>query len=257
MKAAQHRQNPSNTPVITLIVLIILFFISVIAYNFWKAATISEQLSSYPAENIPPEGWTYRTNNECGVQFAIPPKTPPYYQAANPDRIPSVTEDSMSGRFWDFPRGGVYPNLITMFPAGSEYKQATAMFAAEGEASGYISAAVVVSCIPNDQHLSTQQMWDSLKMKLAAYTPTTEEGMGPSSYKVSAETETKRWNYSTFDVTLEEVYENSGGKPYANRNNYTVFATPQYVYEVRIMHSSPDENVLSAAQEIFQYLKFD
>src|SRR3989344_71914 len=81
--------------------------------------TLSPSLvpSSQPL-NALPTGWSYKSD-ACGVRFPIPPKEVPYYQVPNPNRQPSVTSEEGSGRFWDFPRGGSYPNLLSKLLTGN------------------------------------------------------------------------------------------------------------------------------------------
>lgn len=206
-----------------------------------------------------PSGWSYKNNGECGVKFAIPPKVAPYYQAPDPNRPPSVTEDKGSGRFWDFPRGGVYPNLLSKLVTGNqEYKQATTMYATADEASGYVSSAVVVSCLPNTSNLDNLSMLNSLKAKLQAYNQDTgEKGMGASSYTIKSTNEVSRWSNKVNDLSVSEYYSNSGGEPFTNTVEYTIFTTPKFIYEVRVMGATNDSSVQDTAKQIFQNLSFE
>lgn len=206
-----------------------------------------------------PIGWSYKSNNECEVKFAIPPKEVPYYQPIDPNRLPSVTNDEGSGRYWDFPRGGVYPNMLTKFPNGYELqKQASAMYASIEEASGYVASAVAVSCIPNTESLNGQSMLNVLKTKLEKYNQDQNEaGMQPTKYTIQTSSIVDRWNHKVYDLTVLEYYQNSGGQPYTNSTSYSLFATPKYIYEVRVLGETNNAFVKETAIKIFDNLFFE
>lgn len=206
-----------------------------------------------------PSGWTHKSNSECAVMFGIPPKSDPYYKPYDPNRQPSVTDDAGSGRFWDFPRGCSYPNMLSKFPnCYEQHKQASTMYAAEDEASGYISSAVIVSCIPNTTNLNNQSALSSLKNYLQTYNQDTgEKGMEANTYTVSSSKETNRWGLPVLDLTVSEYFSNPGGQPVTNSVQYTMLATPDYIYEVKVFGASTDSFVKQTAQQIFNNLKFE
>lgn len=205
-----------------------------------------------------PSGWSYKDNGECEVKFAIPPKTEPYYIPYDPNRKPSVTDDAKSGRFWDFPRGAAYPNLLSKFPNGYEnHKQAIAGYATADEASGYVSSAVSVSCIPNGGNLNNQSMLNTLKSKLQEYNQETgEKGMQADSYMIQSIKETNRWGHVVLDLTVSEYFKNSGGQPFTDPVQYTIFTTPKYIYEIKIFGASENSFVKETANKIFDNLSF-
>jgi hypothetical protein len=205
-----------------------------------------------------PEGWLYKGNNECDVKFPIPPKKEPYYSTPDSNRPPSVTGDEGSGRFWDFPRGGVYPNILSkLISNNQEYKQATTMYATVDEASGYVSSAVVVSCIRNTGNLNNLSMLNSLKSKLQEYNnDKSEKGMQASTYTIKSSNEVSRWNSKVYDLTMAEYYSNPGGQPITNSIEYTMFTTPKYIYEVRVMGATDNSFVKETARKIFDNLQF-
>lgn len=204
-----------------------------------------------------PNDWIYKTFADCGVRFPIPPKKEPYYSTPNPNRPPSVTNDDGSGRFWDFPRG-VTSNLLSKFPNGYEnHKQANAWYATAEEASGYVSSAVSVSCLPNTSNFNNITALSSLKAKLQEYNQDTgEKGMGASTYTVKSSNEVSRWNQKVYDLTVAEYYANPGGQPYTNNVEYTVFTTPKFIYEVRILGATENSFVKETANKIFDNLQF-
>jgi len=213
--------------------------------------------TSQPTASLP-SGWTYKSD-ACNVRFPIPPKQAPYYQVANPNRQPSITSEEGSGRFWDFPRGGSYPNLLAKLLTGNaEYKQASAMYASVGEASGYISSAVVVSCIPNTVNSDNQGMLDTLKSKLLEFNQSTgEKGMEANKYTIQSIKEISKWSKKVLNLAVSEYFENSGGQPFTNSVEYTILATPQYLYEVRVFGGTTDSFVKETAQKIFDNLSFE
>jgi hypothetical protein len=185
-------------------------------------------------------------------------KKEPYYSTPDSNRPPSVTGDEGSGRFWDFPRGGVYPNILSkLISNNQEYKQATTMYATVDEASGYVSSAVVVSCIRNTGNLNNLSMLNSLKSKLQEYNnDKSEKGMQASTYTIKSSNEVSRWNSKVYDLTMAEYYSNPGGQPITNSIEYTMFTTPKYIYEVRVMGATDNSFVKETARKIFDNLQF-
>ncbi len=198
-----------------------------------------------PGTSVLPSGWNYKSNNECSVKFAIPPKEAPYLVA--------------DGRFWDFPRGAAYPNLLSkVFLSNQEYKQAIAMFASPDEASGYIAQAVAVSCIRNNGRFADNNaLISSLTTAIDEYNKSTgEKGMQASTYTIKTNTQTSRWSKQVVDLSVSEYFLNSGGEPYSNIVEYTMFVSPQYLYEVRVFGATTDGFVKDTANKIFDNLSF-
>lgn len=197
-----------------------------------------------------PSGWGYKDNGECGVKFAIPPKEIPYYYPVDPNRQPSVTNEQGSGRFWNFPRGGSYPNVLSkILLPNQEYKEATTMFASPEEASGYISQAVAVSCIPNNGRFANNSaLTTSLAAEIDKYNKSTgEKGMQASTYTIRSNTPKTRWNRNVMDlIATEDTTDVS----------YTMFVTPKYIYEVKVFGATSDSFVKDTAKKIFDYLVF-
>lgn len=208
------------------------------------ATPTSQQVSSLPT------GWNYKNNGECGVKFAIPPKETPYYYPVDANRQPSVTNEQGSGRFWDFPRGGSYPNLLSkILLPNQEYKQAITMFVSPEEASGYISQAVAVSCIPNNGRFANNNaLTSSLTTEIDKYNKSTgEKGMQASTYTIKSNTPKTRWGKSVVDlIVTEDTVDVS----------YTILVTPQYVYEVKVFGATSDASVRDTAKKIFDNLGF-
>ena len=205
-----------------------------------------------------PSGWSYKDNGECGVKFAIPPKTEPYYIPYDPNRQPSVTDDAGSGRFWDFPRGAFYPNILSKFPNGYEnHKQAIAWYANTGGGSGYVSSAVSVSCIPNRNNFNNQTMLSNLKTRLQEYNQETgEKGMQADSYTIQSSKETSRWGNAVLDLTVSEYFKNSGSQLFTNSVQYTMFTTPKFIYEIKVFGESENSFIKETATKIFNNLLF-
>lgn len=206
------------------------------------------------ATNSLPEGWKYTLSqqknnaNEC-VKIALPPMKPPYVYTLDENRAPSVTEDKGSGRFW-YLGGATYPNLLSKIGgADLAYTQNMAIFATEIEASGYISQAVAVTCMPNTASKDNSGLiWD-LDDAISQYNNSTrEKSMEPLKYTLKITTPTKRWGKDVIDYTVDADGQES---------KYTLFATPQYIYEIKIIGGSPDTFVKETAQKIFDNLNFN
>lgn len=221
--------------------------------------TISPTVIPTTQANSLPTGWSYKSD-ACGVKFAIPPKDAPYYYRAALNVVdPSVPNTAEAGRFWDFPRGASYPNLLSKLLKGNEeYKQAATMYAAEAEASGYISSAVVVSCVRNIDNVDNQGMLSLLNSGIQKYnSENNTERMEASKYTIQSTKETNRWNKKVVDIVVSEYFPNSGGQPITNSVEYAMFATPQYVYEVKIFGNTTNSFVKETAKKIFDNLIFE
>ena len=192
-----------------------------------------------------PTRWSYKSDT-CGVKFAIPPKEKPFYEGND-------------GRFWDFPRGAPYPNLLSKLLKGNEeYKQAATMYVAETEASGYISSAIVVSCVQNTNVVDNQGMLSLLNSGIQKYnSENNTERMDASKYTIQSTKEANRWNKKVIDIVVSEYFPNSGGQPITNSVEYTMLATPQYIYEVKIFGATTDSFVKEIAKKIFDNLIFE
>lgn len=214
--------------------------------------------STQPSATLP-VGWSYKSD-ACGVRFAIPPKDAPYYYRAVLNVVdPSVPSTAEAGRFWDFPRGGSYPHLLSKLIKGNEeYKQAATIYASETEASGYISSAVVVSCIRNTGAVDNQKMLGLLNSGIQKYNlENNTERMEASKYTIQSTKEISRWNKKVVDIIASEYFPNSGGQPLTNSVEYTMLATPQYIYEVKVFGATNTPFVKETAKKIFDNLIFD
>lgn len=215
-----------------------------------------------PTQSLP-SGWEYKLSqqqnnaNDC-VKFALPPMDEPYIYTLNENRQPSVTEDKGSGRFW-YLGGGAYPNLLSkILGKGQEYKQTMAIFATEMEGSGYMSQAVEVSCVGNLGKMDNTTLLSNLKTNIEDFNKSTgEKGMEANKYNIQTSKNVNRWGKSVVDLTVSEYFENSGGQPYTNSVNYTILATPQFLYEVRVFGASNDAFVKETSQKIFDNLLFN
>jgi len=196
-----------------------------------------------------PDDWSYQTNGECAVNFPIPPKIKPYFQPRDPNSQPSVTNEEGSGRFWDFPRGVVYPNLLSKVAQYESTKQAGTVYATVDEASGYVSQAVSVSCAPNSKFNNNADLISALSLAIDEYNKSDKEkGMQPNTYTITSQKSVNRWNKQVTDLVVAEGNQNS---------EYTLFITPQYIYEVRVFGATQDNFVQKTAQKIFDNLKFN
>ena len=124
------------------------------------------------------------------------------------------------------------------------------MYASTEEASGYISQAVIVSCIPNSgRYTDNSALNVSLSAELDKYNASTgEKGMQASTYKIKSKNSLMRWGKSVLDLV---VTENTADV------KYTIFVTPQYVYEIKVFGGTSDSFVKETAQKIFDGLSFE
>lgn len=214
-----------------------------------KSTTSSSQkedkvAATSPTTNTLPVDWTYQASTDCSVESPIPPKKEPYYES--------------NGLFWDFPRGVIYPNLLSKFPNGYEqHKQANTWYTTEEAASGQVLSAVSVSCIPNANNIDNQEMMIIFKAGLQKYNEKDNTvRMEASRYTIQSQQEVIRWSQKVIDLTMSEYYQNPGGQPYPNTVKYTLFTTPKFIYEVRILGTTENSFVKDTAKKIFDNLKF-
>jgi hypothetical protein len=185
----------------------------------------------------PPDGWEYKTS-ECAVEFPIPPK------------------EEGNGRFWDFPRGAVYPNMLTKID-GTPYKQAIAMYASEEEASGYIDSAVAVSCMINGDGFSNGDLSTWLEERLKEYNESeSEKGQEAQKYNLISKDLINKWGKEVWEFKVEEEFKNDGGDPFTLENTYYLFSTMDYIYELRMLGASEDDTVRETASKILNGLQF-
>lgn len=185
--------------------------------------------------------WSYKSSASCKVQFLLPPKT--------------VDSD---GRFWNFPRGSISTKMISTLADPTQKRQANAIYASQKDASGNIFSAVSVSCLPNDSSLTNPSIIIALNEGIDKYNlQNNSEGLGPTKYTIKSSKTLTRWNQQVIDLTVDEYYQNSGGQPFINTMQYTVFTTPELIYEVSTMGSTTSTSIKDTAKKIFENLKFD
>lgn len=197
-----------------------------------------------------PKDWNYKEYTDCSVVFLIPPKKDPYYDPQ---------DNQNQGRFWDFPRGSIWPNMLSKFSSEyGQYKQANAWYAAEEEASGQVASAVSVSCIENINKIDNQALIAELRKGLEKYNKNDVNTMEADEFTIKSSKEVTRWGKQVVDLTMSEYFQNSGGEPFTNTVEYTVFTTPKFIYEVRIFKSlAVNKNFINeTAQKIFENLIF-
>lgn len=195
--------------------------------------------------------WTYMYNGECDVYFNLPPKKPPYFQNSNEE----FDFYSVNGRYWKFPQGGIHPSLLSQ--KYQEYRQANAMFGADGEASGFVGSAVGVACIPNSDNLSTLQTLDWISTNLDLYNASeTKFEMLPDRYDIVSSKSIKLWDNDVLELVVSESKNSPGDEPRTSIGTYYVFATQDYIYQVTRINSIDDALVVTVNDKIFTELRF-
>lgn len=197
-----------------------------------------------------PANWVYKADQECNTQFPIPPREKPYI-------------DEQSSMFWDFPRGAIYPIMLSKIiqddniQNNPSFSQSNTMYASEMAASGYIPAAVSVSCVKNTTNLNNQSMLKLLEENLQKYnSQNNSERMEAGSYTISSSKTIDKWGQSVVDLKISEYYQNSGGEPYTKQTESIIFATPTYLYEIKVFGMTEEAFVIDTANQIFDNLKF-
>lgn len=275
------KSRPSLLTVILITVLVSAISFGLLGYFFGKFSALKDEQiipqlndldaidttetmsSEFPEDSqevaILPDGWSYKSNGQCGVELAIPPKAEPYYYPENPNTVPTSVTDER-GSFWDFPRGYVYPNMLSKFNnLGAEWKDATAMFAHEsGAGGGYIAQAVVVSCIPNNGQInSNEQLLAALNSGLRNFNDSTDSaGMEADNYSIMSSNQTLRWGKEVIDLVISGDYFVNYAEPFAVEENYTMLFTPDFIYEIVVVGDTDNDFVKETGMEIFNNIRF-
>lgn len=256
-------QNPINQPLPIPATLKVNYFVifgailicSVLSafggYYFGKQPTSALPINQLKYYYFNLSGWSYKSD-ACGVRFPIPPKEKPYYQEG-------------SGESWNFfSPSSSYPVLLSKLLANNReyiegtHKQAETVYGAEGKASGYIgettvSEAVAVSCFNNFGKVDNQGMLSLLSSSVEEYNQQDHldllsriTGSEVPKYIVESTKEVERWGRKVVDVVV-------------NGDKYTMFASPQYIYEIKIFSATADIDnfVKETAQKIFDNLLFE
>lgn len=197
-----------------------------------------------------PSGWRYLDTGRCGVKLPLPPKSSPYYSARASDYIDTSETETGSGRFWNFSNELWYPNIISKLPNFSgetAEMQAAAQFFNPEVFSEFISQVVLVSCMKNDEQIvDNKELMFKLTEGISEYNGITDyKGAQASTYVIKENIPNKRWGKDVVDLIVTEDNDDA---------NYTVFVTPEYIYEVRIMGATEDRFVKETAAKIFENL---
>ncbi len=192
--------------------------------------------SPQPSTATLPSGWKYTTADSCDVSFAIPPKQKPYLGATD-------------SRFWDFPRGATYPNMLAKVVSYESIKQAVTMYGSTEEASGYIAQSVSVSCSANNgQFANNTDLVSKLTTAINKHNQSTaEKGMEANTYTITTQKISERWSQQVIDLTVQED---------SRLAQYTIFVTPKYIYEVKLFGDSDDSFIKQTGKQIFDLLQF-
>lgn len=242
-------QNNSSTKNSWFVPVLITFLLTAFIFGYvGYVKGLKMQKTVQPSTKVMPENksslpleWTYKSNGECGVQFGIPPRKSPY----------TTENPGYPENFWDFPRGGSYPNLLSKLLLGNEeYKQASTMYVSEIDAGDVIPQAVVVSCIKNNNRFAdNSQLISTLQLQLKNFNNIKgEKGMEPSAYIIENNQTVNRWGVQAIDLIVDED---------GRKIPYTIFVTPDYIYEINVFGNTNDQFVIETAKKIFENLKFE
>jgi hypothetical protein len=182
---------------------------------------------------------------DCQASFKVPPQEEPYYYPENENHS-GLSDDKGSGRYWDIPRGGMSPTVFDLLGYDSDdTTQMNAWFAAPNEASDYVSAAVSVSCVNNENNIDNANLKTLIKQKVDEYNahPLPKPGIRES-FDLREITEINKWGESVLEVNIDG-------------NTYYVFATSSKIYEIMKEGASEDAFVQQTSQDILDNLRID
>ena len=206
---------------------------------------LTETLPAAPDQSA--DGVTYH-DSECGVTFTLPDKQAPYYPY-DPNREPSVTSIIGSGSYWQAPRGGISPSLMILANAPTELevkKQANALFTTDNSGSGYIAAAVSVTCQENSGLATTKDIPSAVESGIVAYNdPSFFKGMGPEKYEEPTIQLMQKWERPVYYFLLNDTEE------------YYAFIHKDMFYVVQSLGDEKDPVIIKQRTKILDSLKFD
>ncbi|MCX8009217.1 MAG: hypothetical protein N3A54_06000 [Patescibacteria group bacterium] len=201
-------------------------------------------------ESLISQGWTYKNHAGCKVSFPIPPKKPPFYLSLSGQSQENTMQEGEY--WWDInERSGIYPAMISMIlPEDQKYTQSVVLFHDHDRlyGSGYIPQAVVVSCMMNNQRFEdNDDLVSALKIAVDNYNQS-ELKPQVQFYAINEATAITRWGKSVVDILVQEDSATVSS---------TMFVTPDYVYEVRIVGEMNESSVNNTARTIFENIVFN
>lgn len=185
--------------------------------------------------------WTYKKADSCDVEFKIPPKEVPFYHPYNKDKLSDVTALEGSGRYWDFPRGNIWPTVLGIL--NTDFTVIATSYASPEEASGYSAGYVFVTCAPSKLQNFTDLLKD-LDVKISEYNNKEYKGMGPDKYIINESTEIEMWDKSVLKLVI-------------NDRAYYVFISKGKIYEIAKGGDASHTFVSETADTIIKELKFN
>lgn len=124
--------------------------------------------------------------------------------------------------------------------------------------SDNVPYAVIVSCLDNTDDIDNAVALTLLENGIDTYNQHDNSSrIGAQSYTIKSSTEDERWGHTVLDLVLTGYHDNSGGDPFSRDENYTLFTTDDYIYEVRVMALLEDQSVIDQAELIFELLIFE
>lgn len=197
---------------------------------------ISEELTEIP------DGWVKRESANCGVQFTIPSQE---YEIDN---------DMYSWELRDNVSSSLMLSMSTNW--SNNLEKAEALFISESNlGSGYTPYLVGVRCTGNEDSLENNEYLDAIEGYLEEYNNATyDKGMRADQYSIENSLIVQRWGLEVLDLDINVM---NSTQEVVDTIQLTVFATPEYLFEVEIYHDMENESVATDANKIFEYLEFN
>ncbi|OHA59918.1 MAG: hypothetical protein A2589_02675 [Candidatus Vogelbacteria bacterium RIFOXYD1_FULL_46_19] len=210
----------TQTPIIIIILLI------VIALFGWGLIRDESSINNPPEINdnsLPPD-WTYQSSTICQVDLPLPPQTETY------------TTDR--GEYWRFQENPQSNQFFT-------HNAVVILQNPELGGSGYIAGAVIVSCQPNTENLSSTELASSYADYLA-----TQGASAPAEAQITLNINrtTRLWGENVVVASL-------AGGLFNPAEEIFIVATPTTNYVIAKPAHSTDDFVRTTTNQIFEGLK--
>lgn len=120
-----------------------------------------------------------------------------------------------------------------------------------------VEKVVAIACTPNTLGYKTDDyLVKNLKNSLTVYNDFTNadrKTMSPTTIEILNVNKLSKWNNNVFNIKTKNGY----GDNYSYESETVIFATKDYLYEVKVRGSSKDIELEKEAQMIFNSLKFE
>ena len=186
-----------------------------------------------PTKGIIPPDWLIKKSSSCEMTISMPPAIEPYVIPRDPNTAPSYLDDE--GKFW------VYEDIETKFFMFNRLNRAI-FKDPEAVGVGYVSAAVEVYCMPNDEGYTAETLEKKLIDNLAE---------NFSVVSITESIDDVVWGYKA------KLIKFTGGNFGDNKEQFILFATQKRGYIIRATGATQNRDIIDVRSFILNSLVFN